>query len=79
MKKITEFNGIPSGDNEAFCWDVDKETFIKINGEKPSKYDKSFFNKNTYRLYPNDTFRKNKDNCNDKFTKPIKIKIEWEE
>ena len=25
-----EFDGIPSGDGECFCWDVDKETYIRI-------------------------------------------------
>lgn len=29
MKNIIEFKGIPSGDHESFCWDVDKETFTK--------------------------------------------------
>jgi hypothetical protein len=29
-----EFVGYPSGDNENFCWDVDKETYIRIKTEK---------------------------------------------
>lgn len=31
-----EFEGIPSGDYESFCWDVDKETYVEIktNGYK---------------------------------------------
>jgi len=29
-----EFVGYPSGDYESFCWDVDKETYIKIKTER---------------------------------------------
>lgn len=51
-KKIVHFIGIPSGDNEAFCWDVTKEEFKRLTGKNPSKHDKSFFNKKHYRIYP---------------------------
>ena len=51
--KTFEFIGIPSGDYESFCWDVDKETFKKITGKEPKKYYKSYFNEGLYRIYPN--------------------------
>ena len=28
-----EFDGIPSGDYEAFCWDVDYDTYVRIKTE----------------------------------------------
>lgn len=51
-----EFVGINSGDNESFCWDVDKDTFIKIKGKEPETYDKSYFNERLYRVYPSDFY-----------------------
>lgn len=51
IKKI-EFIGIDSGDYESQCFDVDKETFEKLNGHKPTEHDKSYFNKGTYRYCP---------------------------
>jgi len=65
-----EFQGIPSGDCESFCWDVDKETFIKIKGEAPNKHDKSRVNKGLYRIYPDDFYGCDKPKCN------MKISIE---
>lgn len=59
MSTSIEFKGIPSGDYEGFCWDVDKETFIKIKGEKPNKYDRSYFNKGLYRIYPREFYNQN--------------------
>ena len=55
-KDITEieFIGIDSGDYEAHCFDVDKDTFINLTGKEPSRRDKSYFNDNTYRYYPFD-------------------------
>ena len=50
VKKI-EIVGIPSGDHEAFCFDVSREEYIRIKGSKPYAYDKGF-SKNTYRIYP---------------------------
>ena len=29
-----EFEGYPSGDYESFCWDVDKDTYIKIKTQR---------------------------------------------
>lgn len=52
MTKEIEFIGIQSGDYEAQCFDVDKDTFIKLEGKEPKSYDKSYFNKGTYRYYP---------------------------
>lgn len=51
MNKI-EFIGIDSEDYESQCFDVDKETFIKLEGREPKKHDNSYFNKDTYRYYP---------------------------
>jgi hypothetical protein len=49
-----KFEGIPSGDSESFCWDVDIETFRNIKGKEPKKYDKSMVSEELYRIYPND-------------------------
>lgn len=55
--KNYKFQGVPSGDHESFCWDVTKETFITITGEEPDeRWDKSYFYKGLYRLYPNDLY-----------------------
>lgn len=54
MSKKHSFDAIPSGDYESFCFDVDKETFINIKGEEPDKFDRSYFNKGKYRIYPSD-------------------------
>jgi hypothetical protein len=32
-----EFIGIPSGDGESFCWEVDVETFKNITGVQPKE------------------------------------------
>lgn len=50
----TEFFGHISGDYECECFDVPKETFIKIKGMKPDRFDKSWFNKGMYRIYLSD-------------------------
>lgn len=52
--KTYEFVGIPSGDGSSFCWDVDKETFIRITSKKPDRFDKSDYNKGLYKIYPNE-------------------------
>lgn len=54
------FEGTPSGDDESFCWDVDKETFIKINGREPKEYEKSMIDEELYRIYPGDLHRSKK-------------------
>ena len=46
------FEGIPSGDYECFCWDVDRETFIRVTGREPESYDESSFHEGLYMLYP---------------------------
>lgn len=51
-----EFEGICSGDYEAQCFDVDKETYVKLEGEEPKNFNKSCFNEDTYRYYPFSTF-----------------------
>lgn len=70
MSKAIEFEGMPSGDYESFCWDVSKETFGRIVGSEPTELDRSFFDECLYRLYPNDIFEQGK---------MIKIKILIEE
>lgn len=52
MKRVT-FEGIPSGDIECFTWAVDRETFIRITGRDPDKYDRNRFHDDLYDLYPN--------------------------
>ena len=52
-----KFDAIKSGDYSSFCFDVDKETFIKIKGKKPEEFDKSFFFENKYRVYMEDLFK----------------------
>ena len=70
MSKV-EFNGVPSGDFECFCWEVDLETYMRITGEEPSKFDKSvdcrgdfpdvdeygLKNNGGYKLYPDDVLQ----------------------
>lgn len=70
MKKVFEFEGIPSGDYEGFCFDVDKKTFIEFDGQNPDKYNVSIHSKKLFRLYPNTFFEG---------SKKLKIKIEVEE
>ena len=69
-EKHLEFKAIPSGDYESFCFDVDKKTFKNIKNVEPSEFDKSFFNKGMYRIYPDDLFKLNDRNniCNIKLT-----------
>lgn len=43
--------GIPSGDYDTATFDVLEEDYIKVTGEKPSVYDKSYFYVGLYRLY----------------------------
>ena len=70
QSKTYEFDGIPSGDGESFCWDVNKETYISIKGEQPNKFDKSESHKGLYRIYPNDFYGFDRPKCR------IKISIE---
>lgn len=46
-----EFEGIPSGDMECFCFDVDLETYIRMNGYEPHEYAHGL-NEGTFRYYP---------------------------
>lgn len=52
-----EFFGLPSGDYEGICFDVPKEIFIELMGKHPDRFDKSYFNKKTYRVYIQDLIR----------------------
>jgi hypothetical protein len=56
MKKEIQFSGIVSGDGESFCFDVDRETFVRITGNEPNEFDISCYNNSLFRLYPNDIF-----------------------
>lgn len=68
-----EFEGIPSGDYECFCWAVDLETFVRITGEQPDEFDSSRFHEGLYQLYPDDLLRGvNRD-------QKVSIKIEIED
>ena len=84
MNKIFNFEAIPSGDYESFCFDVSKETFISFIKAKYSeeylndfggieaelKNCKSVSNDGMYRLYPDDFF---------KGVGKLKIRIETED
>lgn len=37
--KIIKFRGTNSGDGEAFCFDVNRETFVRIVGREPEDWD----------------------------------------
>lgn len=58
-----KFEGIPSGDMESFCWDVDKETYVRIKGKEPGKFDKSVSHKDMYKIYPDDFYGFDKPKC----------------
>jgi len=76
MKTFT-FNGIPSGDYESFVFAVSKETYKRIMGKNPTKFDKSPFCKGKYIIYPNTFFTKDIDNKGE--DKELIIKIEVSE
>ena len=44
------FEGVPSGDYENFCWDVELDTFKKLTEDNPHLYQSHFY-KNLYRYY----------------------------
>ncbi len=46
-----EFDAIPSGDGESFCWAVDAETFERLEGEKPDGHFVDFAYKGLYQLH----------------------------
>ncbi len=64
-----EFEGIPSGDHECFCFAVDRETFIRIEEREPERPEENHFNHGMFNLYPNALF-------GDKRRMRIKIEIE---
>lgn len=80
-----EFEAICTGDGESFCWEVDKETYLRIKGwnDELSPFDCAIidFDENTkvimksdkFRIYPNDIFGLG----NEKNKKMIKI--EWQD
>lgn len=56
-KDSITIEGIISGDYESFCFDVTKKDYVRITGEKPDKFRKSYFHKGKFRLYPDHIFR----------------------
>ena len=48
---MIHFSGIPSGDDEVFCWAVNKSTFIKLMNREPFYYEKSTYYANLYNYY----------------------------
>lgn len=70
MIRQIEFEGIPSGDYECFCFAVDRETFVRVNGTEPNEYDGNHFHEGLYSLYPNALFGRSE-------TK-IQVKVEVE-
>lgn len=70
--KIHEFEGIPSGDSECFCFYVARDTFVKIMGHEPDEYDSHQVGSNElFSLYPDDLFK----HTHNKF----KITVSYEE
>ena len=78
MKKIYEFEAIPSGDGECFCFDVDKKTFKRLKKEsgihsfKMDQAWNSLLNKGMYGVYMGDLIGW----LGTDFNKKIKFKIE---
>ncbi len=86
MKYQCEFMGRPTGDGESFCWEVDKENFIKATNKYPNESDyvcegiengKLIYSKTRLYFYPDHIF--NNDCLSSEFNKPARVKIEWEE
>ena len=48
---VIEFEGVPSGDHECFCWDVTLNTFRRLCPDENPEHYKSFFYDNLYRVY----------------------------
>lgn len=74
--KNFEFIGVPSGDGESFCFEVDKEMFVAVTGRQPDEYDyvdASYIRqkRELFRLYPNDIFGLQEEK------KKLKIKIQF--
>lgn len=77
MKKEYEFNGYLSGDYESFCWDVEKQDYLKYSSEEELEFEKSVFHKGMYQLYPDIFFDDNQFSNSKKYK--FKITIETEE
>jgi hypothetical protein len=52
MLRVIEFFGVPSGDGKCFYWEVNKETYTRVTGSKPTCFDRC--GKGCYKLYPSD-------------------------
>lgn len=48
---VIEFEGVPSGDYDCFCWDVTLNTFRRLWPDENPEHYKSFFYNNLYRFY----------------------------
>lgn len=72
--KNFEFIGVPSGDGESFCFEVDREMFLTVTGRQPDEgdyVDASYVKqkRELFRLYPNDIFEES--------GKKLKVKIQF--
>lgn len=56
MIRQMEFEGIPSGDYECFCFAVDRETFVRLKGEEPDEHDENDFHEGMFKIYPGTLF-----------------------
>jgi len=82
--KEIEFIGIPSGDYECFCWDVDAENYKKVVGREPDEfdYDNVDFvgdqiivrNDSILRLYPDHIFSNKHISEDGSYTEVSKVK-----
>ena len=70
-KETVTFEGIPGGDSECFCWEVDEETYKRFEGERGWRIEKELREsyrvdgmieeaEAPWRLYPDDIFVDNK-------------------
>jgi hypothetical protein len=76
------FEGFKSGDYEAFCFDVDKDTAKSILDPQLIRafgLPKSYRDKKLFRIYPNDILEHLTKDTNIDLTKKIKVTITIEQ
>ena len=74
-----EFEGVCGGDGESFCWMVDKETYIAIEGKESYNLEKSYYDLNDkalLRLYPESILDTMGIKSSDKKKLRIKLSVE---
>ena len=49
--QLISFIGYPTGDMECACWAVDRATFIRLTGQKPTTHDRIWQERRMYRVY----------------------------